>query len=610
MDTLPDLRRSVETPSPLELGAQIQRPHTGTPSSTRPLPARYLQDTASKLGNDSQRSLNSSRMSMSARMPSILKSTDESNVRAESATTCITTAGSIDGPPIGAESDAGMWRKLFHAEAFECVQAMQAVVEKANLSHSASRFDDWRKFDLRATAQMQQHVKEVMHLNTSLGQFLSECATPEEFGKFKGSVVMLKEATDELAESRKEICKSVELIAERASNKVIAAWETDIKRASDLMHDHTREQYGRWANDNLRWSNLEDQLTQLREQMSQLGTEVQRQSDEVNKLVATQCRESNNVISAMQDGVKEMQGVAAKAFQDMQESFNQESATHLEAFKRHAFDLLVGDGIEGSSEEGAEGPQPSPTSVGKGRQHPSVHDALRELDKRLREWDGGCRKDAEQARQAMELMKGQLNEQVRDAKTLRDDVEQAQSKAAELEKMLEDMKKELGNTCEELRVAHSMSMHNSMKRLKDIEGRGNIKINRQNGAVTMTRTVEFAQCKPNEEPNGKFTDANAASQVLRDLAQIATSFEVSFMEVEVRVKVSRGGNDDFWERLAESQAALVREQLETNGFPAEKLTVKGMAGNHEPDCLIRLDNSLFPELGKAAGKAKAKSKPK
>jgi len=614
MDTLPDLRRSTETPSPFEGAAQIQRPHTGTPSSNRPLPARYLQDSAFKLGNDSLRSLNSSRMS--ARKSSTAKTFDEPS-RAGSATTCATARGSFEGAITGdgyrAESDADMWRKLFHAEAFECVQAMQAVIEKASLSHCSSRFDDWRKFDLRATAQMQQHVKEVMHLNDSLAQFLNECATPDDFAKFKGSVLMLTEATNELADSRKEICKSVEIIAERASAKVIAAWESDNKRAEDLLLSHTREQHGRWVSDNLRWSQLETQLSTLREQMDKLGVEVQQQSDEVNKLVAAQSRESSNVISALQDGVKEMQGVAAKAFESLQESFNQESAMHVETFKRHNFDLLVGAGIEGPSnpeigEEGGEGSQLTASSIAKGCQHPSVHAALRELDNRLLEWDGGCRKDAEQCRQAMEQMKGQLKEQMRETQILSSDVEQAQNKAIDLERILSEMKMELENNRQELKVAHSMSMHNSMKRLKDIEGRGNIKVNRQTGAVTMARIVEFAPCKPAEEPCGKFADPHVAAQVLKDLAQIANAFEVSSLEIDVRVKVGRGGAEDFWEHLAESQATLVREHLEMNGFPSEKLTVKGLAGNYEPECLVRLDNALFPEVGKAAGKAKAKPK--
>jgi hypothetical protein len=313
-------------------------------------------------------------------------------------------------------------------------------------------------------------------------------------------------------------------------------------------------------------------------------------------------------MAGLRDGVKEMQGVASKAFQELQESFNHELANHLAAFKRHAHDLLVGGGIDGMREEAAEGPQLSAATAGKGRHLPSVHDALRDLDNRLREWDVGCRKDAEQCRETMEQMKGQLKEQLRNTQTLSNDVEQAQTKTADLEKMLGEVRKDLGNTRKELKVAQSMSMHNAMKRLKDIEGRGNVKINRQNGAVTMTRPMEFAPCKPTDEPNGRFIDPHVAGQVLRDLAEIANAFEVSCLEVEVRVKVSRGGAEDFWERLAESEATLVRELLESHGFPAEKLTVKGMAGNHEPDCLIRLDATLWPELGKAAGKAKAKPK--
>lgn len=489
-----------------------------------------------------------------------------------------------------AEGDASMWRRIFHAEATECVQAMQAVVDSANLNHCASRLEDWRKFDLRATAQMQQHVKEVMQLNDRLEQFLRACASPDEFAKFKGSVVMLTEATEELSAARTDICKSVDAIAERASAKVVAAWEAEVKLSSEVLREHTREQHGRWTGEDARWAKLEAKIAGFQGELGHLNATVQRQADEVDKLRISQCAESKQVSSALQDAVSSIQKAVSSSYKEVAQKVAKDSAANLEAFKRHTQGLLVGDGV---------------TEPDGPRQQTSLGHTLHELDKRMQEWENGTRKDAESWREEADKLRCQFEEQTREAQGDRKTTEEATKKFEDCSQLVDSLKQELEQTKDGLQTARSNSMNNSMKRLKDIEGRGNLKVNRQNGAVTLNKAIEFLPCKPNEDPSGRFANEQESAQVLHDIARMASIFDLAWLELEIRVKiVPKTGTQEFWDKLAECQADAIRDQMEACGYPLERLTVKGTAGNQEPDCVVRLDTSIFAEQPKAKAKAK------
>ena len=51
----------------------------------------------------------------------------------------------------------------------------------------------------------------------------------------------------------------------------------------------------------------------------------------------------------------------------------------------------------------------------------------------------------------------------------------------------------------QLKDAQMISLLNSMKRLRDIEGRGNVKVDRQSGRVTPVRPIEFLPEAPPKE---------------------------------------------------------------------------------------------------------------
>lgn len=584
--------------------AQAQKPDTQPPSHSRPLPHRYLQDTASKLGQDSLRFYDgrTSQQSTATTAPS---PGPGQLPQPWSPSPGTALESSAFAQMRSAEGDANMWRRLFHAEALECVQAMQAVVDKANVSTCASRLDDWRKFDLRATAQLQQHVKEVMHLNQTLEVFLQDCAAPEEMTKFKGAIVMLTEASDELTLTRREICTGVDTVAERASAKVVEAWESDVKLSSQVLGDHTREQNGRWIIDDARWERLEARVGELQDHVGHLRSTVEQQTDEVSKATATQCQESSRISSEVQDGVKEMQALVSKSFAEISETLKEHATRQLDEFKAHNFELLLGEGItesrnKDSRRHSADGVPP--------KQHNSLGHVLRDIDGRLSDWDCNTRAKRDEWRADAEKLRLQLDEQELQAKELSSCHEESVGKTAELDVIVNELREELGQTRQNLTRAQTVSMKNSMKRLKELESRGNIKINRQTGAVTLPRAMEFLQCMPNEEPTGRFANETAAMETLQDVACLAGIFEVAWMELEIRVKTVKGGSQDFFGRLATAQADLVREQFEAfrDDFPMQRITVKGTAGNQDAECVVRLDSSIFADQPKGKAKAKAR----
>jgi len=102
-----------------------------------------------------------------------------------------------------------------------------------------------------------------------------------------------------------------------------------------------------------------------------------------------------------------------------------------------------------------------------------------------------------------------------------------------------------------------------------------------------------------------FADEAAAGCVLADVVALFTMFEGP-VAVEVHLKPGKGGKPDFWQRVVDSQAELVRCQLVALGAPVERLTMAGASNPKGANAVVvRLDKDLFPE-DLAAAKAPAK----
>lgn len=415
-----------------------------------------------------------------------------------------------------------MWRKAFHAEAMDCIHALQSLVDANKLSNFATRFDEWRKVDLKSTAQVQLHVKELMRLNQSVEQFLHDCGSLNNLTAFKNSFLALNHCVDELSVAKKDIITSIDIIAEQAASKVAATWQLEAKAAAKQQHEQ-------WTADNVRWEQLDSRLDQLQEEMRGLGNAV---------------RKSN--------------------------------VTNLEAFKVHTSDLFIGSG--------------------------GIKKSLDALDQRMGEWETTTNIKLVQFRETAEQLTQQV-EQLEDAaraakKKYLSNEQDWQEMEAALSGQVADLQAALARAEEAARAAEAGSLRANMLRLKEIDSRGRVQLNRQSGAIQLVTPLEFVAVKPGGDTAAEFVNPSIAKNVASDIAELAHIFEGP-MAVEAHLKPAKGGTPAFWDELAARQAELVRSRLESGGVPAERLVARGLAGSKGQNAnvvVVKLDSDLFPNL--------------
>lgn len=110
---------------------------------------------------------------------------------------------------------------------------------------------------------------------------------------------------------------------------------------------------------------------------------------------------------------------------------------------------------------------------------------------------------------------------------------------------------------------------------RNIELRGNIRLNAETGRVAILRGLDFQQVKQRggnkDEPLPLFQDPVAAAAVCKDLAELSNIFGCDAM-VEVH---TRGGDGEFWQSVAKQRARIVTEGMVKFGANSTLLRARG-----------------------------------
>jgi hypothetical protein len=496
------------------------------------------------------------------------------------------------------------FRRAFLVEASQCVKSLQSVFDTTNASTFASRFDEWRKVDLKATAQMQQHVKELVRLNDAIDDFLGRSATPEEFSSFKDAVGSMLRCSSELRDARKELKANADVIAERAATKVLAAWQTEVRHSSNLLREELEAQRERFR----RKDDLQDeQFDQLRTRMDHLRSEFHHQREQLASLESVQRHATDNISVALTDSVKELRDVARQSSEELGDTLRKESSSNLLAFEHHVSGLLVGHSgdpddacVESRRDSAARDTASEPREHRRHNSTMSILAALCALDERLSEWERTKLKEADHWREETQKLDDTLKETKTELNEVRIAEKQARSEAASLDRRLGDIRQELACVQGDLGIARAGSLVNGMTRLREIEARGAVKINRQNGAITLTTPVAFSPEMPSDDPIG-FADPAAFEPVITDVADVLKLFNVK-TELQVQVKVPKGEKAPDWEQVAANRALHLRDILANQGVVEDNITTKGVAPAKDDTVLIQLDKGVFAEPPKKGGR--------
>merc|ERR1719210_857963 len=110
------------------------------------------------------------------------------------------------------------------------------------------------------------------------------------------------------------------------------------------------------------------------------------------------------------------------------------------------------------------------------------------------------------------------------------------------------------------------------------------------------RLLDFLPVKSDVPPIAKFVDIASVVPIFNDVAEIVGLFNLP-MSIEVKMPAGKNSAVEWWQKLAESQAALVRTELARCGAPASLLTAKGFAQSgvgRSSSVFMRFHKDVFP----------------
>lgn len=174
-------------------------------------------------------------------------------------------------------------------------------------------------------------------------------------------------------------------------------------------------------------------------------------------------------------------------------------------------------------------------------------------------------------------------------------VEESLSEQAALKEHLQKATGGLKELKVQLENAQMVSLMNSMKRLRDIEARGNVKVDRQNGRIVPVRPLDFFPEAPPKEKGPfevQFKDAAEVQKVVPDLLEVMSIFDAP-LQINCVVKQGRG-DANTWQQLAERRAEMVKESLVTSGRAQESISISGTIGPTSDIFGQLLDTEIFP----------------
>ena len=130
------------------------------------------------------------------------------------------------------------------------------------------------------------------------------------------------------------------------------------------------------------------------------------------------------------------------------------------------------------------------------------------------------------------------------------------------------MKAELSKTSQvledvrlQLQDARTASMLNSMRRLMEIEARGNMRLDRQSGRMAPVKPLDFRPSEPSKEAYlVTFANDSDVAKVLADMLEVTNIFDAG-LQVSVSCKQGRG-DAKAWQELATKRATLVKERID------------------------------------------------
>lgn len=555
-------------------------------SSLRPQSHRFVRDAVYRLAEDAQR-------------PATSCTTPSPPQSALAARGSISSTGLSPTPCGSCSCNADAWRRAFHQEAMDCVEAMRSVVSTANISHCGTKLEDWRKVDLKATALLQHHVKELARISQYTEEFLQQCSSASDLAAFRDNLNLLSQRARELAETKDGLAGTIDAIAERASAKVLEAWRREASNLTEMVRNHSEEQRLQWCGSSVQWTRLHKRVDGLEGLFGKLDEALRAQMKQGDELFEAS-RDAVRRTSELLDGTA---GRIEKSTLTATDSLAKEVRGGVRT------DLgSLGERLEGLfSEDGR-----------AGRLFGDLADKMQTLQNLAESEASQWQRKAEQLREEVASLQGAHNK----ATELESRLDSSRSEVVDLGSQVRILKTDLSNASIALDAANKTSTSNGLRRMKELDDRGNLRTDRVTGEVKILTPFEFGPVKPSkdsEPPEQVPTNPEAVALLCADIAELATLIEGP-LELEVQTPFI-ATDKAFSDQLGAARASFLKSKLEFAGVPADRLRVssaplkvaKGAKGGTGSVAVMQLDRSLFSAAvvdPKSSGGGKRGASPK
>jgi len=362
---------------------------------------------------------------------------------------------------------------------------------------------------------------------------------------------------------------------------VISAWECEVRRTGDSCRQSVESQAHMMDQSDERWAGLHRRFDKLQAQVEQIDATI-----EANRAKGIEFEQWLQPM--LQTSFKKIEENTRVYVEQAAKEVKEQSGTSRESIKAHVSNLL--GGALDKNDDG----------------HKSVGQQMKAMEIML----GGLSKNEERLRESAN--KWQQSTADAHSKVLTR-LNETQSQVTLLTQESAELRESLELAQKALEKATHAPGCEVLSKLKTIETRGNLGINRQTGRIEFEKPIEFETPSPTDPMDAALSQPDVTTAMLADVAEISAIFKVP-MALEVQMVPGKGGKGDFWEQVAQARANLLGAELSRCGVTPALLTISGSVapkGVKLGSLFIQLDPGIFvappPSAGKGSGKSGSKS---
>jgi len=398
------------------------------------------------------------------------------------------------------------------------------------------------------------------------------------------------------------VCHSLLSVATVVSN-----WESEVRSAAENWGHLVERQEDAIEKEVERWMKLGTRLDRVDERIGELTTEIRGHSSIMQDFHVAQHRFNKRFETMVEAAIQRITLETSRTTETVAASLREQAVADCEAVKKHAESLVVGE-HDGMTELAAgsatspfcESPRSGPrTPVDRegdeAEPQAAVLPRLRIIDERMRKIDDESVKNFEEWREDSRKWQQGRDEAVLELDRVHKLLNDAQDEVKHLEAHTLKLDEQVADLQETLAECRKNPAGQALQRVREIEARGNCRVDRLSGSLELLRPVEFSTRRPTESPRAELKDASLAANVLMDVAEIWNLFGGP-LELQVYSRTGRGGSAAFWDQLSTLRAELLRSRLEENGVPSHFINARKVVGGKglTTQVLMRLGRDVFP----------------